>query len=337
MKVTIAQKLLVLLVIALLSVSCTTGDVTQPSLPVATATSQVPASATATLFPVARTDCASRYPSDPSERKNWPKDEWTVSTLEEHCMDRATVEKGVWYLEETYNYSSLVIVRHGELVYEKYFLRSGNPERSVTIYSMTKSFLSALTGIAMDQGQLDSLDHKVIEYFPEYFTSSTDPRMKEVTLHDLLTMSVDFLWVNENDITVVPWVNSENMVKSAINLKFANIPAPKPEFNYCTPNTQILSGVLTKILDEPLRAYAQRNLFSPLGIPARNWSWGADGQGNYLGGYGMYLRPRDIARFGYLYSNQGYSGGFIPTPPLPSLKRAAPVGISCPSFRVWIW
>jgi CubicO group peptidase (beta-lactamase class C family) len=293
-------------ILAFLLSSC--GGVA-PIPPTATPTATVPPTATATSLPVARTDCASRYPSIPSERKNWPKEEWTVSTLEEHCLDRAKVEKGVWYLEETYNYSSLVIVRHGELVYEKYFARTPNPNRSVTIYSMTKSFLSALVGIAMDQGQLDSLDHKVIEYFPEYFYPTTDPRMKEVTLRDLLTMSVDFNWIREDDITIAPWVNSGNMVEKAINLKFQNIPAPKPEFNYCTPNTQILSAILTKIVGEPLRSYAQKNLFTPLGIPERNWSWGVDDHGYYLGGYGMYLRPRDIARFGYLYSNQGYWDG----------------------------
>jgi CubicO group peptidase (beta-lactamase class C family) len=306
----IFQRILpIILVIVLLPVSCTSTNATQISPPTATPTFPIPATPTVISNPEARTDCASRYPSNPSERKNWPKEEWTVSTLEEHCLDRTTVEKGVGYLEETYNYSSVVIVRHGELVYEKYFTRSANPNRSVEIYSVTKSYLSALIGIAMDQGLLDSLDHKVIEYFPEYFTPSTDPRMKNVTLRDLLTMSVDFLWVSEDDITVAPWVNSGNMVKSAINLKFQNIPAPKPEFNYCTPNTQILSGILTKIVGEPLRSYAQRNLFTPLGIPAVNWSWGMDDQGNYLGGYGMYFRPRDIARFGYLYSSQGYWDG----------------------------
>lgn len=263
---------------------------------------------TAAGIPQARTDCASRYPTDPA-LKTFPKEKWTLSTLEEHCLDRALVEKGARHLARTYNYSSLVVIRHGELVFEEYFTRTPNPDRSVEIYSITKSYLSALTGIAIDQGLLDSLDHKVFEYFPEYFTPETDARMVQVTLRDLLTMSVDFQWVIENDLSVTPWVNSGNMVKSAINLKFPNIPLAKSEFNYCTPNTQILSGVLTKLIGEPLRTYAQRNLFTPLGIPERNWSWGMDDQGNYLGGYGMYIRPRDVARFGVLYANQGWWDG----------------------------
>lgn len=273
-----------------------------------TATAEPLPAPTAALPPPARTDCASRYPSDPHQ-KTFPKEEWTFSSLEEHCMDRALVEKGAGYLAETYNYRSLVVVRHGELVYEKYFTPFPNPQRSQELYSMTKSYLSALTGIAMDQGLLDSLDHTVFEYFPEYFTSKTDPRMRDVTLRNLLTMTVDFQWVIENDLSVAPWVNSDNLVKSAINLKFPGIPAPKPEFNYCTPNTQILSGVLTKLIGGPLKAYAQQNLFTPLGIPETNWSWSMDGQGNNLGGYGMFIRPRDIARFGYLYASQGWWDG----------------------------
>jgi CubicO group peptidase (beta-lactamase class C family) len=272
-------------------------------------TATISPAVTATGTPAARSDCVNRYPSNPSEKKNWPKDEWTVSTLEEHCMDRARVEKGAWYLEQTYNYSSLVVIRHGELVYEKYFSNSYRPDKSVTIYSMTKSFFSALIGIAMDQGLLDSLEHKISEYFPEYFYPTTDPRMQEVTLRDLLTMSVPFEWLNEDDHTIAPWINSGNMVEKAINLKFQTLPPQKPEFNYCTPNTQILSAILTKIVGEPLRRYAQRNLFSPLGIPEGKWSWGVDDHGYNLGGYGMSLRPRDIARFGYLYSNQGYWDG----------------------------
>ena len=297
---------LAIIAVAFLLSSC--GGVT-PVPPTATPTVTVAPTVTATSTPPAHTDCASRYPTDPAERQNFPGEEWTFSTLEEHCLDRALVEKGAGELAKTYNYSSLVIVRHGELVYEKYFARTPNPERSVAVRSVTKSYLSALYGIAMTRGLLDSLDHKVIEYFPEYFTPDTDPRMRQVTLRDLLTMSVDFLWVSEDDITVRPWMFSGNMIKAAINLPFNTIPASKPEFNYCTPGTQILSGILTKVVGEPLRTYAQKNLFTPLGIPEKNWSWGVDDQGNYLGGYGMSLRPRDMARFGYLYANQGYWDG----------------------------
>lgn len=190
-----------LILLALLSpVACTSMVVTQPSAPTATAISQVTAEGTATSFPVARSDCASHYPSTPAERTVWPQEEWAISTLEEHCLDRAKVEKAAGYFEQNYATSSLLIVRHGELVYEKYFLPTIKPERRVHIFSITKSFLSALVGIAMDQGQLDSLDHKVIEYFPEYFYPTTDPRMKQVKLRHLLTMSAGFVWLEDGSI-----------------------------------------------------------------------------------------------------------------------------------------
>ncbi len=223
-------------------------------------------------------------------------------------MDRARVERGVWYLERTHNYRSLVVVRHGELVYEKYFADTYRPERRAEMYSMTKSVLSALFGIAMDQGLLNSLDHTVFEYFPEYFYPTTDPLMKEVTLRDLLTMSVPFECVSDN-ITMAAWINSGKMLEKAINLKFQRILPPEPEFLYCNQNSHMLSAALTKIVGEDLHTYAQRNLFSPLGIPEAYWNWGVDDQGYYLGAYGMFMRPRDIARFGYLYSSQGYWNG----------------------------
>jgi CubicO group peptidase (beta-lactamase class C family) len=297
-------------VLAFLLASCGGATRIPPTSTAApTVTASPPATITITGEPTARTDCTRRYPSSPYERKIWPQEEWTISTLEEHCMDRAKVERGVWYLEQAHNYRSLVVVRHGELVYEKYFSSAYRPERRAEMYSMTKSVLSALFGVAMEQGLLDSLDHKVIEYFPEYFYPTTNPLMKEVTLRDLMTMSVPFDWTNENNITVAPWINSGNMVEKAINLKFQRILPPEPEFMYCTPNTQILSAILTKSVGDDLRTYAQRNLFSPLGIPAGNWSWGVDDHGYSLGGYGMFMRPRDIARFGYLYSNRGYWDG----------------------------
>lgn len=303
MKIKIVQNIFpILLAVVLLSVSCKSMEATQPALPTATPT--IPA--TATSFPEARTDCASRYPSVPEERKSFPAADWEISSLEEHCLDREKVEKAVWYFEQNYTTSSLLIVRHGELVYEKYFFSFNKPERRVPIYSITKSFLSALVGIAIDQGQLDSLDHKVIEYFPEYFYSDTDPRMSQVTLRDLLTMSAGFVWLEDGEIED-RWAESGNLVEASINLKLQDTPGTG--FTYSSANTQLLSASLTEIIDEPLRDYAQRNLFSPLGIQPTDWSWGVDDHGYYLGGWGMNLRPRDVARVGYLYLNDGYWDG----------------------------
>ncbi|MFN8595101.1 MAG: serine hydrolase domain-containing protein [Anaerolineae bacterium] len=105
------------------------------------------------------------------------------------------VEHAAWYFEKGLTARSLLIIRHGELVYEKYFRSIQKPDRTANVCSVTKSVLSALIGIAMDQGLgvfSDSLDH-VIEYFPEYFYPETDPRMViAVTLRHLLTMSAGF-------------------------------------------------------------------------------------------------------------------------------------------------
>jgi len=259
-----------------------------------------------TAVPTPRTDCKERYSTVPAERDYWPTIEWRVSSLAEHCLDPEKVAHAAWYFENNYATRSLLIIRHGDLVYEKYFRSIQKPDRTANIYSVTKSVLSALTGIAMDQGKLDSLDHKVIEYFPEYFYPTTDPRMAQVTLRDLLTMSSGFLWLEDGPIEA-QWQASRNWVEAAINLKF--IDQPGTAFTYSSASTQLLSASLTRITGEPLRDYAQRYLFTPLGIPANRWHWGVDDHGYAIGGFAMNLRPRDMARFGYLYLNQGYWDG----------------------------
>jgi CubicO group peptidase (beta-lactamase class C family) len=304
MKTAAVRKILIILESVILTASCTVVEVTQS--PIKTPTKHASSAVMPTSFSEVRSDCASRYPSAPVDRETWPTGDWKVSSLEEHCLESAKVEKAAWYFEQNYSTSSLLIVRHGELVYEKYFLSPNKLEHRVPIYSITKSFLSALVGIALDQGRLDSLNHKVIEYFPEYFYPDTDPRMKEVKLRDLLTMSGGFVWLEDGEIEE-RWMESGNLVEASINLKFQDMPGEG--FNYSNANTQLLSAILTEIVDEPLRDYAQSSLFSPLGIKPKDWSWGVDDQGYYLGGWGMNFRPRDIARFGYLYLNEGYWDG----------------------------
>jgi CubicO group peptidase (beta-lactamase class C family) len=291
--------------------SCRPVDSSKPLLPTASLAISVPPTPiiitpSLQLSPTPRTDCRSRYPSAPAEREYWPTNEWKVSSPEEHCLDPKKVEKAAWYFENNFTTSSLLIVRHGELVYEKYFNSYNKPDWPVPIFSVTKSVLSSLVGIAITQGALDSVDHQVSEYFPEYFYPHTDPRMAQVTLYDLLTMSSGFYWIEDSEIEG-RWMQSGNLVESAINLEFSD--QPGTVFTYSSANTQLLSAILTKIVGEPLRDYAQRNLFSPLGITRRMWNWAMDDQGYYIGGFGMDLRPQDMARFGYLFLNQGYWDG----------------------------
>ncbi|CAG0977548.1 6-aminohexanoate-dimer hydrolase [Gammaproteobacteria bacterium] len=282
--------------------------ITTPATPAPTVAPPTPLepSPAPTAFPLARTDCQQRYSTIPTERDYWPTTEWRISTPAEHCLDPQKIERAAWYFENNYATRSLLIIRHGDLVYEKYFRSILKPNRTANIYSVTKSVLSALVGIAVDQGTLDSLDHAVIEYFPEYFYPQTDPRMKQVTLRHLLTMSAGFLWGEDGPIEA-RWQASDNWVEAAINLKF--IDQPGAAFNYSSANTQLLSAILTRATGESLRTYAQRNLFTPLGITADRWHWGVDEQGYAVGGFAMNLRPRDMARFGYLYLNQGYWDG----------------------------
>ena len=203
--------MLLLISFGLVLAGCAGGATPTTPVPIVSSTISIPVIPTQTVtptetvpsptaFPTPRTDCRERYSTAPTERDYWPTSEWRVSSLEEHCLDPQKVEHATWYFENNNAARSLLIVRHGDLVYEKYFRSILKLERTVNVYSVTKSVLSALVGIAMDQGLLDSLDHKVIEYFPEYFDPGTDPRMAQVTLRNLLTMSAGFKWVEDGPI-----------------------------------------------------------------------------------------------------------------------------------------
>jgi CubicO group peptidase (beta-lactamase class C family) len=163
---------LLLIAFSLVLASCTGGAATTTT-PIASPAISIPVTPTQTVtpteiapsptaFPTPRTDCKERYSTAPTERDYWPTTEWRVSNLAEHCLDPEKVEHAAWYFENNNAARSLLIIRHGELVYEKYFGSILKPERTVNVCSVTKSVLSALVGIAMDQGLLDSLDHKVI-------------------------------------------------------------------------------------------------------------------------------------------------------------------------------
>jgi CubicO group peptidase (beta-lactamase class C family) len=132
--------------------------------------------------------------AQPKEREYWPTSEWKSSSPEKHGMDSAKLAIAVEFIENRLpDAYSLLVVKNGYLVFERYF-RKGSPERRAVIHSVTKSVMSALIGIALDKGYLNSVDQKIIEFFPEYFTDELDPRKKEISLKHLLTMSAGFRW-----------------------------------------------------------------------------------------------------------------------------------------------
>jgi CubicO group peptidase (beta-lactamase class C family) len=165
--------------------------------------------------------------------------------------------------------------------------------------SASKSFLSALVGIAIREGYIQSVDQTAAEFLPTYFVASQYPRKLHITLRDLLTMRPGFSYQD------AIYDLSGDWLATAISYPLAS--EPGSEFNYSTISSHILSAVLTKATGMSTCEFACQYLFQPIGITIDNWS--QDPQGYYLGGVAMYFTPRELARFGLLYLHDGIWDG----------------------------
>jgi CubicO group peptidase (beta-lactamase class C family) len=190
---------------------------------------------------------------------------------------------------------SLLIARHGVLVFEQYYNgASGNELQN--IQSMTKSITSALIGIAMKDGYIKDLDNKVIDYFPGYKEIIRDSLFKDVTIRHLLTMS--------SGLDEAPPMTDIN-IKSVLSQKI--ISRPGSIFRYSSPSSHLLSGILEKATGKSVTEYSESKLLSPLDIQEINWY--KDKNGISLGCGSSLWRPQDILKIGQLYLDKGVWNG----------------------------
>lgn len=229
---------------------------------------------------------------------NWPTKTWSISTPEKQGVSSAGLEEADKLIKENYpNVRSLLVVRHGFLIYEKYY-NGADRDKANPVYSVTKSIMSALTGIAIEQKLIKNVDQPVGELLPEYFKKIDNPRKKEITLKNVLTMSGGLETVDNN---YASFFTSDDWL--AYTLKKPMTDKPGTKFVYNTGLTQFLSNIITKVSGMNTKEFAEKYLFSKIGINAEHWV--TDPKGYYGGGYGLSITPRDMAKFGYLYLNNG--------------------------------
>ncbi len=193
--------------------------------------------------------------------------------------------------------TSLLVSHNGTLVREQYF-HGLKPGQAVNIKSASKSILSALVGIAIAEGEFTE-QSRVSDLLPDYFRDITDPAKRALTVRNLLSMQTGLRGTSFDNYG--EWVGSRNWVRYALQQPFEC--APNTCMTYSTGNSHILSVILTKQTGMSTRVYAQRKLFTPLGMQLRGWA--RDPQGYDFGGNEMFFTPRDMLRFGELYRRRG--------------------------------
>ena len=206
------------------------------------------------------------------------------------------------------NTLGIVTLKSGVVEYERYF-NNHTPNKAAHMFSVTKSIVSILLGIAIDQGYIRSVDQKVLEFFPDYKVKRGEKTIQHVTLRDLMTMTAPFKY---KSAPYTKYFTSENWVKASLDLLGGK--GMIGQFRY-TPliGPDILSGILSSATGRSALQFAVENLLSPLGIAVtqnvtfrtkeeqldimKNHhapGWVSDPQGNNTAGWGLFLSLMDM-------------------------------------------
>ena len=235
------------------------------------------------------------------------------------------------------NIAGMVVLQNGQCQIEEYY-HSFTSENRFHIFSITKSIVSLLISIALDRREIQSVDQKILDYFPEYPIRKGHELLKQVTLRHCLTMSVPYRF-RFNPYT--RYFTSDDWVSFSLN-QIGGL-GQLGEFRYAPIiGPDILTGILTRATGRSVLDYAQENLFQPLGIRVEKsltfatkeeqmacnqtttlsgWTMGPKGVNT--AGWGLTLTPREMAAIGQCCLNDGQFQGrtLIPAAELKESTR----------------
>jgi CubicO group peptidase (beta-lactamase class C family) len=227
---------------------------------------------------------------------------------EEQGIDSATLVRMFDYIaDQDAEVHSVLIIRNGVVVTEAYFYPY-NRDRVHGLTSCTKSFLSALVGIAIGEGYLNLDDH-ALDYFPDRTIKNDSPLKREITVEDLLRMRSGLDWpessvsYSSRDNMLWQMMDSRDWVQFVLDRPMATTPGST--FNYSTGDSQLLGAILEQATGMSVQKFARTRLFEPLGVPPSHWRWTSAPEGVAFGGGGLRLTPQEMAKFGYLYLQGG--------------------------------
>ncbi len=248
-----------------------------------------------------------------NNRSYWPTDGWVTANPGNYGFDLSLLQQAGQFAEADDLMRALLIVKDGYLVFEEYF-GEGHADASTNLWSVTKSYSSAVTGLLYDDGLFQSADIKMVDLMRQY------PEFANIKLQHVLTHTTGLDW-NEEGPRWVEWILSDDWARHA--LERDHLHEPGSVWKYSSGNSHFLSALATNLSGSTPGELAKERLFDPMGIEFNvqypplsysSWpeyieilpqSWHQDPQGNETASFGLFLTARDMAKFGYLYLNRG--------------------------------
>ena len=234
----------------------------------------------------------------------YPTEEWQITTPEEQGIRSQMLAEMMEHVKKkNFSIDSILIVRNGYLVLDAYFYPFSKGQKHI-IHSCTKSIMSALIGIVIDKGYIKNVDQPITDFFPNKEIANMDDLKQSITLENLLMMasglkcrdSYLYRWVGLTEMR-----NSSDWAQYVLDLPMSEAPGEK--FEYCNGVSYLLSVIIQNTTKMKTLDFARKHLFGPLDIV--DVGWATSSQGVDIGYGEMWLKPHDMAKFGWLFLNKG--------------------------------
>lgn len=251
-------------------------------------------------------------------------DGWEVAHIDEVSVDEIKISQMMDVIKDnTYvNIDAFLLARNGRLAVDELLKDSlrehdsfiGNTDLNVhSMQSTTKSFVSALTGIAIDMGFISSVDEKFYDFFPEYNDiQSWDERKAAMTLENVLNMRHGWDYEewgvpqsSDDNALFYLYRNHTDLVRGLLDFPMAH--QPGTNYAYSTIASHAIGAAVTNRVGMPIDEFANLVLFEPMEINSHIWAYSSVGRAHTGGG--LWLGHRDMLKFGQLYLNKGTWNG----------------------------
>lgn len=228
-----------------------------------------------------------------------------ISDPENENVDRAQlteIYKDIVADENLWTLKSMLVFRNGKLIAEDYFKDDNDITNRDLIWSCTKQFLGVITGIAIKEGLIESIDDPMSEYMPEEFAAHSDKA--NLTIRNFLTMQAGIDYENggaTGETDALLQQKPDNMVEFILSRPISF--EQGTNFHYNDGEPHLVSAMIQKLAGKPTDEWADEVLFSKIGFT--NYSWTRYRDGTTFGAFGIKSTPREMAKLAILVADSG--------------------------------